>query len=209
MTEMRISRLSIYLQLTAQKETSMNRYGLLARQHWQSAAPQRYAALEDPTRYFEALGETIAAQVTTMSDHLEQKLPSELAYLDRVAQLRTIQKQAEELVLSELVYSVEPETSSLTGELEQLLAELPSPAMIEDSLQRLELEAQEEAEREGWSTALLSEEDQARKDQLTALLPLVRMEREPEAMSEAELSDRILALRPFWNQETRSLVRPQ
>lgn len=187
----------------------MNRYALLALSHWQTHAPARCAALEDPTSFFETLGNTAAAQIQVLSDRLEQDLPRELAYLNRVAQLRAIQKQAEEQVLSELVFWVEPEISTLVEELGQLLAELPGAGMIEDSLQRIELESQEEADREGWSTPLLSEEDLAQRDQLRALLPLVRLDRAPEEMEEAELSDRILALRPFWSRETHSLIRPQ
>jgi hypothetical protein len=49
----------------------------------------------------------------------------------------------------------------------------------------------------GWSEPLLSEEQEAQHQRLTALLPLVRLDRDPSEMSETELSDRIEALRPF------------
>jgi len=192
-----ISQLSTYLAAAAQKGTAMNRYGLLAQEHWRRHAPQRYAALEHPAEFFETLGETAAAQIAELSDRLEQQLPADLGYLERVAQLRTVQKQAEELVLSDLVYSVKPEPANLAEELEELLAVLPSPSMIEDALARLTSEAEEDAEREGWSQPLLSEEQSAQQARLTALLPLVRLPRDPDQMSEAELSDRILALRTF------------
>ncbi len=175
----------------------MNRYGLLAQAHWRTHAPQKYAALEDPSEFFETLGETVAAQVAETSSRLEATLPADLEYLDQVGQLRTIQKQAEELVLTELVYSVTPEPSSRAEELAELLAMLPGPAMIEDSLQRLMQEAEEEAEREGWSQPLLSDDQEEQRARLTALLPLVRLEREPEEMSSTELDDRIRALTPF------------
>ncbi|WP_215817425.1 hypothetical protein [Pimelobacter sp. 30-1] len=197
-SEREIKRLSTYLRRMAEKRnSSMNRYGLLAQAHWRTHAPTRYAALEDPAAYFTTLGETVAAQVASTQDRLEQGLPAELEYLDRVAQLRTLQRQAEELVLTDLVYSVTAEPSSRAEELETLLGLLPSPAMLEEQLARLTAEATEEAEREGWSQPLLSEEQEEQQDRLLALLQLVRLDRDPAQMSEAELSERIQALAPF------------
>lgn len=180
----------------------MNRYGLLAREHWQSHAPSRYADLEDPIAFFQELGETAADQIATLSGQMEQDLPRDLPYLERAAQLRTVQKQAEEIVLTELVYSVPAESSSLAEELEDLLGQVPSVAMVESMLSQIQTEAEEEAEQEGWSRPLLSEEQEAQHQRLTRLLGMVRLPREPEAMSEAELSERIAALRPYVAQET-------
>jgi hypothetical protein len=186
----------------------MNRYGRLAQAHWQKRAPQRYAALEDPEEFFQTLGETAAAQIATISDRLEQQLPADLPYQERAGQLRAIQQQAEELVLADLVYAVETESASLAAELQQMLDGLPSPAMIEDSLRRLRDQAEADAEREGRSRAVLDDEQQARQTQLAALLPLVSLDKDPEQMSEAELTDRILALRPFWDPQTQTLADP-
>lgn len=196
------SSASTYLRLIAEKRPSMNKYGLLAREHWSRHAPSRYAALEDPEQYFTELGETAAAQIEQMTVSLERSLPTDLEYLDRVAQLRAIQKQAEDAVLSELVYSVEPEPSSLADELETMLSALPSASMIEDQLQSIREEAEEEAEREGFSTPILSDEQEARVARLEKMLPLVQLEQEPAEMDETSLTNRILALREFWSPET-------
>ena len=141
----------------------MNKYGLMAREHWSRHAPSRFATLEDPEQYFTDLGETAAAQIEQLSVSLERSLPADLEYLDRVAQLRAIWKQAEDAVLSELVYSVEAEPSSLAEELETMLGSLPSASMIENELQAIQEQAEEEAEREGFSTPILSEEQETRR----------------------------------------------
>ena len=184
----------------------MNKYGLIAQEHWQRHAPSRYAALENPSEFFEELGQAALDQIEQLQTSLEAQIPKDLPYLEQVGQLRAAQKQAEEQVLNELVYSVEPEASSLAEELEQMLGDLPSPQMIEDSLTRMQQDAQDEAEREGWTAPTLTDEQQERADRLTALLPLVSLPADPSQMSEAELTDRILALRPFWDPETRSLT---
>ncbi|GAB3868509.1 hypothetical protein GCM10028801_44540 [Nocardioides maradonensis] len=173
----------------------MNRYGVLAQEHWRRHAPRKYAELKNPTEFFETLGETAAAQIVTVSDGLKRQLPPDLPYLETVRELRAIQKQAEDLVLSDLVYSVEPEPRSLIEELEDLLGALPGPSTIEDQLTRLRDEAAEEADREGWAQPLLSEEQAEQERRWTALLPLVQLPREASEMTEAELSERIQALR--------------
>lgn len=200
--EATISQLSTYLRQLSQKGTAMNRYGLQARSHWMTHAPSRYADLENPTEFFQQLGETAADQIATLTAQLEQDLPNNLSYLERVQQLRAVQKQAEEIVLSELIYSVPTEASSLAEELEDLLGQVPSAPMITSMLERLQTEAEEEAEQEGWTRPLLSEEQEAQHQRLTRLLGMVELPRDPEEMSEAELSERIAALRPFLPQET-------
>ena len=196
------SSASTYLRLIAEKRPSMNKYGLMAQDHWRRHAPSRFAALEDPEQYFEELGETAAAQIEQVTLTLERSLPVDLEYLDRVAQLQAIRKQAEEAVLSDLVYSVEPEASSLADELETMLSALPSPSMIEDQLQTIREGAAEEAEREGFSEPILSDEQEERVSRLEKLLPLVRLEQDPTEMDETALTNRILALREFWSPET-------
>jgi len=186
----------------------MNKYGLIAQEHWARHAPSRYAALENPSEFFQDLGESAAAQIDQLSTSLEREMPKDLSYLEQVAQLRAIQQQAEHTVLAELVYSVEPEPTSLAAELEQMLGDLPTPALIETALQEMQQTAEDEAERDGRTTPILSDEQQERHDRLTALLPLVSLTSEPATMSEAELTDRILALRPFWDPETHALTTP-
>lgn len=175
----------------------MNIYGLRARDYWRAHAPTRYAELENPEQFFQELGETALSQVDRLARQLEQQIPSGLDYLEQVAQLRAAQKQAEEIVLAELIYSVEPEPASPAEELDEILGQLPSPAMIRSELRRLLLEAEMEAEREGWSSPVLTDEQQAQRERLEALLPLVTVPGDLEEMSVEDLQSRIEALRPF------------
>ena len=40
----------------------MNRYGAMARRHWERWLPGQYAVIEDPGGFFAALGEEAAAR---------------------------------------------------------------------------------------------------------------------------------------------------
>lgn len=204
------SSASIYLraQMKGKEHPTMNKYGLIAQEHWKKHAPSRYSTLEDPEMFFRALGESAASQVDEIASTLERQLDPELPYLERVGQMNSIRLQAEEVVLRDLVYSVGNEQDNLTVELEQLLADLPSPTSILMTIDAINEAADDEAMLEHSSTRILSAEQEDRIAQLTALLPLVTLDQEPESMSEAARRDRILALRPFWNPETRGLSTP-
>ena len=173
----------------------MNRYGLIAREHWARHAPTRYATLEDPEAFFTQLGETAAAQIEAIATELERTLPADLPDQERVGQLRAIQKQAEEVVLAELVYSVEPEPASRAQELDDMLGQLPDEKIILDQLQWIQDQAEYQAEVEGHSRVALTEEQEELADRLHKLLPLVHLDRSPYEMDEAEVVNRIRALR--------------
>ena len=170
----------------------MNRYGMMARDHWMKHAPVRYAALEDPQTYFTQVGESIAAQVEQAASRLEADLPADLPYLERVGQLQAIRRQAEEVALTDQVYSVQTETG-LTEELEELLAQLPSPSDIPRLIDQINDQAEDLAEMEGWPAPILSQEQQDQLTYLQRLRPLIETV-DPEQMSEAEIRDRILQL---------------
>ncbi len=170
----------------------MNRYGMMARDHWMRHAPIRYAALEDPQAYFTQVGESIAAQVEQAATQLEKDLPANLPYMERVGQLRTIRRQAEEVALADQVYSVQTEPT-LIEELEELLAQLPSPADIPRLIEQIIDQARDLAEVEDWPEPVLSQEQQDRLTYLQNLRPLIEAV-DPQAMSEAEIRDRILQL---------------
>jgi len=186
----------------------MNKYALIAQEHWRKHAPTRYEALENSEEFFEQLGESAAVQIDQMASSLERQVPQDLPYLERVGQFQAIRLQAEEAVLTDLVYSVESESTSLAEELEGMLGDLPSPRAIQDTIDQLREQAEDDSEREGYSTSSMTSEQASRLQHLETLLPLVTLNEEPDAMSEAALRDRILALRPFWNPETRSLETP-
>lgn len=170
----------------------MNRYGMMARDHWRTYAPIRYAALEDPQEYFTQVGEQIAAQVEQVSSQLQANLPADLPYLEKVGQLQAIQRQAEEVALTDQVYSLEPETSQVE-ELEQMLADLPNPADISQMINHINDQAEDLAEMEGWPEPILSQEQQEQVRYLEKLRPLIQ-DVDPRAMNEAEIRNRILTL---------------
>jgi len=199
---------STFLRQMAMEIPTMNKYGLIAQEHWKKFAPTRYATLTNPDEYFQGVGESAASQIDQIASSLERQLDPALPYLERVGQMNAIRLQAEETVLGDLVYSVESEQSSLTAELEQMIGDLPTPDAIQATIDRIREAADDEAERERYSTSILSEEQEQQIVQLTTLLPLVTLDQEPDEMTEAATRDRILALRPFWNPETRSLATP-
>lgn len=171
----------------------MNRYGKMARDHWMRYAPTRYAALEDPEDYFTQVGESIAAQVEQVTAQLQANLPVDLSYLEKVGQLKAIQRQAEEVAITDQVYSVEVETGSLAEELAELLAQLPSPSDIPRLIDQINDKAEDLAETEGWPAPILSQEQRDRLTYLQRLRPLIEAV-DPEKMSEAEIRDRIVQL---------------
>jgi len=188
------------------EEPVMNKYGLLAQEYWRKHVPSRYAELESPEAYFEALGEQAATQINDLAVTLEARLPKDDEGLERVARLRAAQKQAEEVVLAELVYSTTPEWTSQLEELDQMLGELPSPAMIGQQLAWIQSQAEDEAEMEGRSETIYSEEQIAQREQLEALLPLVTVPSDLTELSEAEISKRVQELHRFWDPQTRALI---
>lgn len=184
----------------------MNKYGLTAQEHWKNHAPSRYASLENPEQFFEELGESVATQVDATASTLERQLPPDLPYLERVGQMNAIRRQAEETAMTDLVYSVETEPSTLQDELERMLGDLPTATSIRTTIDRVWEDAENAMETGDSSRVLLTEDQATTVEQLTALLPLVSVN--VDEMTEAELRDRILALRPFWNPETHSLAQP-
>jgi hypothetical protein len=88
----------------------MNQYGLIARDHWMKVAPARYAALPNPEEYFEDLGGQVQGQVDDLSQTIAGPDPAGEAYLEKVGRLTMAKRQAEEIVLADLVW-ITPELS--------------------------------------------------------------------------------------------------
>jgi len=89
----------------------MTHYEALAREHWTRYAPSRVAALEDPAEFFQTLGAQVHQQVTALTASLTgPDLPGE-SYLQKAGRLQAARLQAEETVLSELVWISAPELS--------------------------------------------------------------------------------------------------
>ena len=89
----------------------MNRYGQMALDHWRTQRPLALTSLADPDRYFTGLGEQVETQVGDLRDQiLGSQQPTEdlESYRLRSYQAR---RQAEEVVLADLVWT-EPEAAS-------------------------------------------------------------------------------------------------
>jgi hypothetical protein len=81
----------------------MNPYGAMMQRHWQQWLPEPYAAIRDPGTFFTVLGDLVAQQVDELADDLAgDDLPGE-GYLAKVARLSAARRQAEEIILPELV----------------------------------------------------------------------------------------------------------
>lgn len=172
----------------------MNRYGLLALEQWSRYMPTRFAELEDPEGFFAAMGETIEQQVVGLVEELERQLTPTEDYLRRVGELNAVRRQAEESVLQELVYSqiVAEPSSDLETRLEEALSVLPTPEMLQRSIDQVWEWAEEtrdaDLRRQDETEVYLSLEDQETVGRLTRLLALVQV---PAGLSEDELTTRI------------------
>jgi hypothetical protein len=92
----------------------VNQYGALAQHHWKRWRPARFAAITDPETYFADLGEQAAGEIVGLWAQMraQDSNPSGEDYLARVARLNALRKQAEEVVLAELILlPPEPGTS--------------------------------------------------------------------------------------------------
>ncbi len=87
----------------------MNRYGILARDHWQTHLPERYRALKDPETFFTELGEEIEERVDELMEARRPKLGSD--YLQNLQQLNWAKKEAEDEALHELAFLAPEEES--------------------------------------------------------------------------------------------------
>lgn len=84
----------------------MNKYGVRAKEHWTKCLPERVAQLENPEEFFTSLGEQVADRVFDISCSLEAQHAERIRdadYLTRVGILTNIQRQAEEIAMSEMV----------------------------------------------------------------------------------------------------------
>jgi len=94
----------------------VNQYGTLARRQWMRWLPARYAAGTDPEACFAELGEQAASEITRLWAQMRAQdgNPPGEDYLARVAHLNAMRRQAEEIVLTELIL-LPPEPGPATG----------------------------------------------------------------------------------------------
>jgi len=86
----------------------MNYYGEMAQRHWARWLPRQYAAIEDPDSYFSDLGNQVEARIDELADELAGDSPRGEGYLARAGRIGQARRQAEEIVLTEMVL-LEPE----------------------------------------------------------------------------------------------------
>ena len=113
----------------------MNRYAQTALTYYQEFLPTRYSQIEDPESFFQDLGQQIQSQVVALTPQIAGADPDRETYLEKVGRLNAAQRQAEEIVLKDLVYSQAPEnepedldeeTAAYYGDLNQTLQDLSS-----------------------------------------------------------------------------------
>ena len=93
----------------------MNYYGEMARDHWARWLPRRYAAIEDPDSFFSDLGSQAEARIDALADQLAGDDQPGEGYLAKAGRLGQARRQAEEIVLSEMVL-LEPEPGANPGQ---------------------------------------------------------------------------------------------
>jgi hypothetical protein len=86
----------------------MNRYGQMAREHWERWLPARYASIPDPTSFFSDLGIRAEQQIDALAASLAgDDVPGE-GYLAKAGRLGEARHRAEQIVLAEEIL-LEPE----------------------------------------------------------------------------------------------------
>ncbi|WP_174844365.1 hypothetical protein [Cryobacterium sp. Hh7] len=108
----------------------MNKYGAQARDHWVKVAPSRYAELPNPEVFFEILGEQVQGQVDDLSITIAGPDLAGESYLEKVGRLTMAKRQAEEIVLADLVW-ITPEFSA-DEEREEWASVQPSVEVLAD-----------------------------------------------------------------------------
>jgi hypothetical protein len=81
-----------------------NKYAEIARQHWTRTDPARVQAIADPETFFQQLGEQVESQVQALATQLAGPDQPGEEYLQKVGRLNMARLQAEEAVMSDLVW---------------------------------------------------------------------------------------------------------
>lgn len=87
----------------------MNQYGSLAERHWKMYLPSRYAMIENPTTFFDELGEQISDRIHDLAATIAGADPDGETYLEKVGRLNMAQMRAREQVLAEMLPTPENE----------------------------------------------------------------------------------------------------
>jgi hypothetical protein len=81
----------------------VNQYGEMARRHWARWLPERFAAIENPERFFTSLGDEAEQRITTLAWELAGDDPPGEGYPDKAGRLGEARHRAEQIVLDEMI----------------------------------------------------------------------------------------------------------
>lgn len=86
----------------------MNRYGVMAQEHWARWLPTRYATISHPGSFFSDLGTRMEQRIDSLAAELAGDDPPGEDYLGKAGRLGEARHRAEQIVLAEEVL-LEPE----------------------------------------------------------------------------------------------------
>lgn len=89
----------------------MNIYGTQAKEYWRQFRPNAYAAITDPQGFFSTLGQQIADEVDLLTAHLAGPDVTGEGFFGKLSRLTSAKFRAEEIAMSQSVYSHDPEIS--------------------------------------------------------------------------------------------------
>jgi hypothetical protein len=101
----------------------------MARSHWATWLPKRYAAIREPDSFFSAIGEEAATQIDELTDQLAGPGQPGETYLERAGRLTAARSQAEEVILPQMVLP-QPETPDENQDAGQPAPETSLPAAV-------------------------------------------------------------------------------
>ena len=89
----------------------MNRYGAMARKHWERWLPTRYSQIDDPDTFFSTLGEEVQTRIEELSTALAGDDPPRESFMEKLGRLNMAVLNAESQALRELAL-LEPEPAA-------------------------------------------------------------------------------------------------
>jgi hypothetical protein len=90
---------------------TMNRYGAMAKSHWQEWMPSRYRRLENPDRFFEQLGEQAQTELEALVTATLATEPADLPERERDGWRAMARLNAEDQIIRELIL-IPPDAAS-------------------------------------------------------------------------------------------------
>lgn len=81
----------------------MNHYGAMMQTHWRRHRPHEYATMTNRETFFANLGEEVQRLVQDREAELEEAVPADLAFQDRLERMRAARSTAERQVLAEML----------------------------------------------------------------------------------------------------------